>query len=826
MFLILSCLFASSALAHYPHDVAAWVAVSPGPTPAWVITSLWRGEAWMVARTQNDADVEVRFVMHGAEYIETAALVSDSRLLLGGEELGLWVSEDAGETFSLHPDIPVDATLYQIAVSPTVDSDGIVLICGRDGIWRSEDGGDSFSQATTISDAGVLDLDLSVSFTEDGTACAIDTLGRVSCSQSWGVEWSQVGVVDDRPWAISVDSPDRIFVGGEGGLWRSADAGESWTPIGMSGRDVTAVEALGDGVVLAAGLYDAVQRSTDGGETWSLHSDHLEEVSSAQGGPRAGEHYFDFLQAGNDSVYLASWEGLVRSDDLGLTWSRIHTCRQDIIRGVDLAYVSPGELWAFLGSYGGGVQLVDLDEPTGELLSVDDQVLYLRNVEAPPDFYEHGVAMFSGRSEVHVTDDWGATWAQAGAESVVHAQKLGATPNYGEDPLLLVGGMVDGGGEFYVSTDHGATWIQASKDEPCEGFGSAVFVSWDWADDSLAWASCEVDGAVYQTSDHGASFTKLGQVDTEIFTLAATPGGEQLFAGATNGLYRYEPGGDFELLAFGGYQVQALGISPAWSDDSTIYAILAAGGWYQSTDGGESWSELPAPTGSYPLHMSLSPDFASDDTIAVAAYDGGWASFDRGQSWRWLNLLEHIQETGPEWIFEGDWQQDFFDGASGGRLAYTGTAGDRAELLFRGVAVQLYSATTTESGEVEISLDGGTAERVSLQGDGEAKVLVWSASGLEDAWHTVSVTVTEPNATIDEARIWRRTEADGPDDTGPDDSDPPDSPPTDSDAPDSGPGDSEAKTPGDRCNGCNAAPAGAALLLAVLVPVGIRWRRD
>ena len=46
-------LWMPTASAHYPHDAAIWVAVSPGSTPEWVATTVWRNEAWMLARTAN-----------------------------------------------------------------------------------------------------------------------------------------------------------------------------------------------------------------------------------------------------------------------------------------------------------------------------------------------------------------------------------------------------------------------------------------------------------------------------------------------------------------------------------------------------------------------------------------------------------------------------------------------------------------------------------------------------------------------------------------------------------------------------------------------------
>lgn len=81
------------------------------------------------------------------------------------------------------------------------------------------------------------------------------------------------------PQCVSVDllRPERVYCGTfDGGLWRSADAGASWEPVGegiaqeiVMAVAVSPVERAGDhGVVYAGTEPSALYRSEDGGKSW------------------------------------------------------------------------------------------------------------------------------------------------------------------------------------------------------------------------------------------------------------------------------------------------------------------------------------------------------------------------------------------------------------------------------------------------------------------------------------------------------------------------------------------------------------------------------
>ena len=126
----------------------------------------------------------------------------------------------------------------------------------------------------------------------------------------------------------SVASVEGVYYAGgtEGGLWRSADEGQSWEPAGFPGKEVwTIVPGADDGSVYAAGrpteLYRSVKgeadwqplnlRSAPGSETWML--------PGQAAGPRIMTVTFDQV---DPRVIYAAVEvgGVTVSEDGGRTW--------------------------------------------------------------------------------------------------------------------------------------------------------------------------------------------------------------------------------------------------------------------------------------------------------------------------------------------------------------------------------------------------------------------------------------------------------------------------------------------------------------------------
>ena len=838
MFVHTLTLLTTAALAHYPHDFAFYVAVSPSDPPAWVATTLFRTEAVMSARSADAAGVEVFYVFGGTvqdengSAIEPSAgeLLDEQRLFMATTGLGLWDSPDAGETWAPHADIPDDAVLHTLESSPTITSDATALLGGRGAIWRTTDRGDSWTLAADPQTELFVDLAFSPGWSSDGRACAITEGGALWCSDDRGDSWADEGPTGaDEAWQIAIDDDQRLWVGTGRGLVRSENGGESWDTVvvdtSVDDRAVTTVEYVGGDVLLLTTERHAVWRSDDGGTSWTLHADDIQAINDTEG--HDSNHYYEIQRAPDGRIWLASQEGLAFSDDDGLSWRPMETELGDTVRGLAIASgLEDDNPLLLLGSYGSGVNVVDAEVTHANTISFDLNWNYLRSLSAPADWVDSGVVAVTGSGRIFVTNDHGQSWAQT-MDTDRHPNRSAAAPDYSTDPLLLATAGTEGAGAFYRSTDHGQTWEETEQlGGSCDGGGSEVAFSPAYRSDGLAWAACG-SGQLFVTSDQGATWTLIGTAGARVRSMAVTPGGAAVFLGTDVGLFESTEGSAPALVAFEGEEVWGVGASPAWSTLPYVYALTLHQGWHRSSDGGESFEHMATASPQIPLAVTLSPSFESDGTLAVAGFGGAWVSRDRGESWATAHALEFYQDSQPQLRYDDAW------GQMGGETLGAQAEGAQLTVGLRGVGMDFIGPTGPDGGSFEVAVDGGSAEWVSTEGSQATRQTLWSVSGLDDGWHEVTITASGDGwIESDAVRYWRLPDvALGPDwpetDT---DTDTDSDTDTDADADtdtgrDSGaPRDSGEPPAGDRCDGCVSAGTPGLGFLALL-PLWIRRRR-
>lgn len=246
----------------------------------------------------------------------------------GSEPSALWRSDDGGETFSLvrglweHPDRPTwqpgggGQALH--TVQPHPHDDGKLLVAmSTGGVYRTDDGGESWR----ASNSGIA-ADFVPDPIPDHDQCvhkvARDSVdperlyaqnhGGVYRSDDGGGSWSPIGKglpsdfgfpvvthpgAGDTAWVVPLVADVHRFPP-DGGLqvWRTSDAGKSWTNTssGLPRPFYAAVmrDAFSsDGVADAPGLYlgardGSVYASPDAGESWVEVARHLPDVLSVR----------------------------------------------------------------------------------------------------------------------------------------------------------------------------------------------------------------------------------------------------------------------------------------------------------------------------------------------------------------------------------------------------------------------------------------------------------------------------------------------------------------------------------------------------------------
>lgn len=191
---------------------------------------------------------------------------------------GVYKSTNSGDSWT--PTTLVDQHVWSIAIDPFNTG---TLYAGAyfDDIYKSTDGGAAWSPTQfgmSIATSIVIDP------ANPSTLYAVNNLeDKIFKSENGGSTWSQTGFVGESPWPVAIDpfTTTTLFAGGARGVYKSTDAGTTFTLTSLGdlsqGAAVMAivVDPLNPDVIYAGasagtGFWAAkVWKSTNGGTTWT-----------------------------------------------------------------------------------------------------------------------------------------------------------------------------------------------------------------------------------------------------------------------------------------------------------------------------------------------------------------------------------------------------------------------------------------------------------------------------------------------------------------------------------------------------------------------------
>jgi photosystem II stability/assembly factor-like uncharacterized protein len=284
--------------------------------------------------------------------------------------------------------------------------------------------------------------------------------------------------------AVARSNPDIIYVGtGEanmrgdvtwgGGVFKSVDAGKTWTDLGLTDtRQIGAVivDPVDPNVVLVAAVGHAfgpntqrgVFRSSDGGKTWNrvLYKNELTGAIDLAADP----HNPKIIYAALWQVRRQPWNfssggpgsGLYRSMDGGLTWSQLtgHGLPEGILGRIDIAIsaVDSRRIYAMIEAKEGGLYRSDDAGAQWRRVSDDGRVRqrawYFSKIYADPNAIDTVYALNTGMLR---SVDGGKTFNLVSATHGDH-HALWIDPN-NSNSLINAN---DGGAS--ISLDGGNTW--------------------------------------------------------------------------------------------------------------------------------------------------------------------------------------------------------------------------------------------------------------------------------------------------------------------------------------------------------------------------------
>lgn len=474
-------------------------------------------------------------------------------------------------------------------------------------VYVSRDGGASWSSARS----GI--------YSNGVQSVAFDPLNR-------NVLWA-AGLSSLSDTAIKHPPPPGSFEEKVDGIYRSEDAGQSWRLV-RNGAFLRvhaqnhyfcfvpdALDSSMSRTVLAITHDVGLLRTTDGGDTWSSV------------GPSGKIAHAVMRHPGNGSIWLATEEGLWRSDDDGLGWRKVRT-PDAVVRGLALHPSDAERVFVALGSSGvwqsqnAGASWTACDMPTsGEkwvrlaISPADPSRLFADATEIGGNFpyYSHDGGL-TWHAPEHVGPDFGSVgpfWAEGLA---VHPR----------DPDVA----------FHLApirrtTDGGKTWSL---------FGNGVS---GFRASSIAFHPDGPDKLMIFHTDFGATRSENGG---DTWTYLGTPSipdiGIHMFGGA------YEPRpGSLRVIAGYGDRTRRLCVSEdngsswtvfedlefaepdadpfiAWhpQDSNVVYA-----GKLRSDDGGRTWQSLDR----YVVAMCRN----DGNTVFSIVGNGVERSSDRGETW-------------------------------------------------------------------------------------------------------------------------------------------------------------------------------------------------
>ena len=272
----------------------------------------------------------------------------------------------------------------------TVDA-GVLYMATPAGVYRSNDNGELWTRAST----GMRGAKIAGLAYLESTLFALE-LGGIFRSTDLGASWihSSTGLGSPRVQDM-VSLGGELFVArvsggaaGKPGVYRSADAGVTWTATTAipSASSMLTVAVLGT-TLFAGSEGDGAWKSDDSGGTWTQAS-----------APPA--NLYSLVVAGA-SLYAGTADGVYRSDDGAASWVSIGpsgaVVKDTLVVGTDL--------YAATWAAGGEVQVTSDGGTTWLATDLPGKAYALA---------AHGSTVFVGANDVFRSDDAGATWVAQG----------------------------------------------------------------------------------------------------------------------------------------------------------------------------------------------------------------------------------------------------------------------------------------------------------------------------------------------------------------------------------------------------------------------------
>lgn len=458
--------------------------------------------------------------------------------------------------------------------------------------------------------------------------------------------WKSGGPYGESAYALVLDraAPSTLYLGTEGGVFRSTDSGITWAPR-SAGIGVVPVHSLTIDPTSSSTLYAGtpsrgIFRSTDSGGTW---------LPSSKGLARATVYDVVVDPSRPSTLYAGTGLGAFKSTDYGGTWTDtgLFLASAPTVSAVTIDPFMPSTIYA--GTYGYGAFRSTNSggtwRPCGSLATTRPGLVAVYALQPDPTYPS---TLYAGTDDgVRRSTDSGASWGPPGSGISGTPRSLALDPS--RTGTVYVG-TTNG---VFRSIDSGATWAPVSTGLIGYRNRWVLALVIDPANRStLHIATYE---GPFRSTDSGGSWTpsRSGLTNLSVSSLAVTravPG--IVYAGASNAMvFRSTDSGATWALSnegltseFTGYvpsQVYAIAVDP--SNPATLYVGIAGydftadDGVFKSTDSGRSWTHAGVGLG-HSSARALAIDPSMPSTVYAGTPDGVFRSTDSGGTWTSSNV--------------------------------------------------------------------------------------------------------------------------------------------------------------------------------------------
>lgn len=448
-----------------------------------------------------------------------------------------------------------------------------------------------------------------------------------------------------------------------------------WTTGGPEGGLTRAIAAspnfANDNTVFVAAEKRGVFKSTDRGATWQY---------SSTGMGNADTRWLAISPnfASDQTLFASSiGSGVFRSTNGGASWRPINSglTNSDVWKVV----VSPqfaSDRIVFAATDAQGVFRSTNAGDTWLHSSAGMTLTAVIALVVSPNFGNDGVVVAVCDGGVFRSADGGINWSWAGY-GITRTDLRHATisPNFANDGVVFIG--TDRGGVF-KSTDGGRTWF-----DPDGSAGpidiSGIAISPNYANDQTLFVTNDTYG--YSVSNDGGVTWRAHLSFVRWFEFTLNPDGLAIGVSpnyATDGtiwcgtigtgIFRTQNFGESWQLVRSGYHAARTDLviaSPSFADDHTVFSWALGGGLYGSTDSGQTWRNINSTYEQrllfgIPGAVAFSPNHAVDHTVFVtkltpwsvarSSNDGAW--WERADTGIPVNDIVHIS-TSPDFVNDG-----------------------------------------------------------------------------------------------------------------------------------------------------------------------------